>query len=227
MNHQFTRLPALILRRTNYGEADRIINFLTSEGQITALAKAVRKPKSKLAGALEPFSLIDLVIIKTPNGMGRITGASLIEHYGQIIGSYDRIELGYYFLKIVNRLSRDIDSNDWFNILHQTLQALNNLSVDQRLIKIWFNLQAAKMLGEELNLELTGQNQTVTLEKTYRYDIDNKFLLLDDNGHITGEKLRFLKAINTYNLSVVARIKGGEGYLDQLLDLSMLHLGFE
>ena len=41
------RTKALVLRRTNYGEADRIINFLTEQGVIAAIAKGVRKEKSK------------------------------------------------------------------------------------------------------------------------------------------------------------------------------------
>lgn len=227
MNQQFTRTTALILRRTNYGEADRIINFLTTNGQMTALAKGVRKPKSKLAGALEPFSLIDLVLVCGRNGMGRVTSASLVEHYDQIITSYERLELGGYFLKTVSRLSQDIDGDCWFQILSQTLRALNNLTIDQRLIKIWFDLQVAKMLGEELNLEIDGSGEAVKLSQTYRYDANGKVLMPDRHGQLTGDNLKFLKAINTYDLPIVVRIKGGEAYLDQLLFISIAQLGVE
>ena len=44
-----------VLRRTNYGEADRILNLITPQGKISAIAKGVRKPKSKLAGGVEMF----------------------------------------------------------------------------------------------------------------------------------------------------------------------------
>ena len=43
---------AYVIRRTNYGEADRIINLITPEGKISAIAKGVRKEKSKLASKL-------------------------------------------------------------------------------------------------------------------------------------------------------------------------------
>ena len=48
------RTEAIILRRTNYGEADRVISLITPDrGKISGIAKGVRKPKSKLAGGLE------------------------------------------------------------------------------------------------------------------------------------------------------------------------------
>lgn len=226
---KFVRIRALILRRTNYGEADRIINFLTTDGQITALARGVRKPRSKLAGALEPFSLIDLNFIEGKNGgMGRVTGASLIEHYHQIVASYERLEMGSFFLKITSKLSQDIDGDGWFYILEQTLRALNDLTIDQRLIKTWFNLQAAKMLGEELNLDLAADGVRLSLEKKYSYDPQEKNLFADDKaGWLTGDSLKLLKAINLYDLPTLARIKNAQVHLDRLMNLSILHVGLE
>ena len=46
---------AYVLRRTNYGEADRILNIITPNGKISAIAKGARKEKSKLAGGIEMF----------------------------------------------------------------------------------------------------------------------------------------------------------------------------
>ena len=56
------RTLGYVLRRTNYGEADRILNIITRQGKISAIAKGVRKSKSKLAGNIEIFSLIDFNI---------------------------------------------------------------------------------------------------------------------------------------------------------------------
>ena len=49
---QTLRTKCIILRRTNYGEADRILTVLTPEhGQLSVMARGVRKEKSRLAGA--------------------------------------------------------------------------------------------------------------------------------------------------------------------------------
>ena len=52
---------AIVLRRTNYGEADRIIQFSTPLGHRSAMARGVRKSRSKLAGGVELLSLSQVV----------------------------------------------------------------------------------------------------------------------------------------------------------------------
>ena len=51
-NSRDKRTQAIVLRRTNYGEADRILQLLTPEGKKSVMAKGVRKEKSKLAGGI-------------------------------------------------------------------------------------------------------------------------------------------------------------------------------
>ena len=53
---------AYVLRRTNYGEADRILNIITPEGKKSVIVKGVRRAKSKMAGSVELFSLSELNI---------------------------------------------------------------------------------------------------------------------------------------------------------------------
>ena len=51
------KVLAIVLRRTDFGEADRIVNLLTSEGKISAIARGARRQKSKLAGGIEIFAV--------------------------------------------------------------------------------------------------------------------------------------------------------------------------
>ena len=71
------RTLGFVLRRTNYGEADRILNIITPKGKISAIAKAARKEKSKLAGGIEMFSLTDLNIHQGRSEFAIITGAKM------------------------------------------------------------------------------------------------------------------------------------------------------
>ncbi|MDO8591465.1 MAG: DNA repair protein RecO, partial [bacterium] len=62
MNRYVTQ--GIVLSRTDFGEADRILTFLTNDhGKVRAIAKGVRKSKSKLAGGIELFSISDLTLI--------------------------------------------------------------------------------------------------------------------------------------------------------------------
>lgn len=56
---------AIVLKRSNYREADRILRVITPDrGKISLIAKAVRKPKSKLAGGIELFSVNEISYIE-------------------------------------------------------------------------------------------------------------------------------------------------------------------
>jgi DNA repair protein RecO (recombination protein O) len=62
------REEAVVLRKLDYGEADRIYTLLTKEhGKIGAIAKGVRKTSSKLASALEVYSQVDIQLAQGRN----------------------------------------------------------------------------------------------------------------------------------------------------------------
>ena len=130
-------------------------------------------------------------------------------------------------MKIASRMSQDLDGDHWIVILKQTLEALNQSALDMRLIKAWFNFQAAIAQGEDFNWELTADGQAISLDQQYSYDINQKALRHDPQGPIAGDALKLIKALNLYNLPTVARIKGVEQYLDLLLKLSVAHLSLE
>src|SRR2546428_4929599 len=56
---------AVVLRKLDYGEADRIFTFLTREhGKVGAIAKGVRRPTSKLGPSLELYGHVDVLLAK-------------------------------------------------------------------------------------------------------------------------------------------------------------------
>src|SRR3977135_3661244 len=61
------RDSAVVLRKLDYGESDRIYTLLTREhGKVGALARGVRRPTSRLAAALPLFSLVDRELPRGP-----------------------------------------------------------------------------------------------------------------------------------------------------------------
>ena len=103
------RTRAVVLRRTNYGEADRIVQFLTPIGRRSVIARGVRREKSKLAGGIELFAVSDIVIGQGKGDLGVLTGARLVHFYRHIIEDYDRMQFGYEALKLVSRASEMVD----------------------------------------------------------------------------------------------------------------------
>ena len=57
------KTEAVVLRGITYGEADRILHLYTPErGRVSAIAKGVRRAKSRFGGRLEPFFRLNLVL---------------------------------------------------------------------------------------------------------------------------------------------------------------------
>ena len=79
------RTQAIVLRRTNYGEADRILHLLTPDGRRSVMARGVRKEKSRLAGGIELFALCDVVIGEGRGELGVLTSARLVHFYRHIL----------------------------------------------------------------------------------------------------------------------------------------------
>jgi DNA repair protein RecO (recombination protein O) len=59
------RVTAIVLRHSDWGEADRLLTLFTREmGKLRAVAKGARKMRSRKAGHLEPFTHVKLQVAK-------------------------------------------------------------------------------------------------------------------------------------------------------------------
>ena len=205
---QSERLQAIVLRRTDYGEADRILHLLTSAGRRNVIAKGVRREKSKLAGGIELFALCDVVVRRGRGELGILTSAQLQQFYRHILDSYERMQFGYEMLKLVNRASEQVDEPAWFSVAQQVLAQLNHVKVEQKLIETWFYLQYAGLLGDELNLRTDVAAHALSPDKTYMYDGTEKGLRLAEQGDLSADAIKLLRLIQAKPLANVAQIGG-------------------
>lgn len=100
------RAEAIVLRTHKLGEADRIITLLTRErGKIRAVAKGVRRTKSKFGARLEPFSRVDLLVFEGKS-LDIITQAESLNAYGQDLAlDYSLWTAGQTMLETADRLT--------------------------------------------------------------------------------------------------------------------------
>lgn len=220
--------PAIILRRTNYGEADRILKVLTPEyGQQAVMAKSVRKERSKLAGGIELFSICELGLVRgggNADGMWTLTSSRIVTFYDRIMTDYDRLQFGYEVVKRVSVLSDAIESPELYKILAQTLATLNDLKIDLRLIKIWFYLALSRIQGGELNL-LTDSNGMKLVEgASYEYSTSERaFVYMDNNGRYSTETIKLLRVLAANQAWILAKLSGiSDGAMNNALYLAQV-----
>lgn len=214
---------AIVLRRTNFGEADRILQLLTPEGRRSVMAKGVRKEKSKLAGGIELFAVTDVVLGEGKGELGILTSARLVHFYRHIIEDYDRLQFGYFVIQQITRASENVDEPEWFDMTADIFMALDSKTIPLALTQTWFYLRHASLLGHQLNLNIDTNGEKLTAERTYRYDVGEQGLRELTNGELTAEHIKLLRLISTRSLKVLAQIGGVDEILPAILNVAREH----
>ena len=218
-----SRSRAIVLRRTNFGEADRIVDLLTPSGRVSVMARGVRREKSKLAGGIELFALCDVVIGEGKGELGILTSSRLVTFYRNILKDYDRMQFGYETLTQVSKASANLDEPEWFEIVAEVLAALDILTVPLPLIQTWFYMRIAQLLGDELNTTRDYKGRKLTEKAKYRYDTTEKGFIEDDKGGATSDHIKILRLVSQKSLGVILQVGGMDGYLNECRDIARRH----
>ena len=209
---------AYVLRRTNYGEADRILNLITPNGKMSAIAKGVRKEKSKLAGGVEMFSLIELNVHRGKGEIGVVTSAKMLRYYNNIVSDLKKMELAALILRKVSLLAESSDNPEYFKIVDQSLACLDS-GVDMEIVESWFWLNLLKASGEEINLYRDVDGKKLLAENRYTWDAMGTVFVENKNGDYDANDIKVLRLILTTDLKMVARIKNINEMMPKILKL--------
>jgi DNA repair protein RecO (recombination protein O) len=218
-----TRSRAIVLRRTNYGEADRILDLLTPDGRKSIMARGVRKEKSKLAGGIELFAVSDVTIGEGKGDLGILTSARLVIFYRHILEDYDRMQFAYETLSQISRASASLDESEWYDIAAEVLAGLDVLTVSLQLIQTWFYVRIAALLGDELNVVRDYKGDKLSSDKKYRYDSQEKGFIEDEKGQITAEHIKILRLCAVKPLNTIIQVGGIDKYLADCLYVARQH----
>ncbi len=141
------RALAIVLKHREYGEADRILTLYTQEyGKIQAIAKGVRKLKSRKAGHLEPFTLVSLQLAK-----GRtwelISQAEAQRTFQIIREDLNLTARAAYLVELIDRFSYEEGPNrGLFQILLDGLQRLDE-GFAPTTVTLYFEIRLLDLVG--------------------------------------------------------------------------------
>ncbi|HEY7730894.1 MAG TPA: DNA repair protein RecO [Gaiellaceae bacterium] len=124
-----TRTEAVVLRSFRLGEADRVLHLYTStDGRVGAVAKGIRKTKSRFGGRLEPFSHAEVMLHRGSGELQTVTGVSLLASHREIREEPYRLRVGLIGLEAMLRLFPEQEANDRaFTALTRFLDVLGDV----------------------------------------------------------------------------------------------------
>ncbi len=219
-----TITKGIVLARTNYQEADRILTILTPDlGKVRVLARGVRKSKSKLAGGIELFGVNEIGLIQGRGELLTLTSSRLIKHYDQIVRDIERTMLGYELLKRLNKATEENLEPAYFDFLQSTLEALNDPDLSSDLVRLWFTLDLLVISGHSPNLETDAAKQSFQPKGNYNFDTDSMAFTASNSGRYQSDHIKLLRlCIRIDKPTKLKQIKGLEPLTQDCLKLSQI-----
>jgi DNA repair protein RecO (recombination protein O) len=106
------KTEAVVLRSFRFGEADRVLHLYTLDrGRVGALAKGVRKTKSRFGARLEPLSHVELMLHQGSGELQTVTGVELVRSHHAAREQQYRLGVGLVGAEAMLRLFTEQESN--------------------------------------------------------------------------------------------------------------------
>src|SRR5438132_12827932 len=123
------KTEGVVLRSFRFGEADRVLHLYTLQrGRIGAVAKGIRKTKSRFGARLEPLSHVELMLHQGSGELQTVTGVDLIDSHHAAREEQYRLGVGLLGAEAMLRLFTEQEANARaFQALTRFLDLLDEL----------------------------------------------------------------------------------------------------
>jgi len=121
------KTEAVVLRSMRYGEADRILHLYTpNRGRVSAIAKGVRRARSRFGGRLEPFFRLRIELHEGRGELLTVTGADTVDGHARLRGDARALDAAARACDAVGRLFETSEPHPGvFNLLCRQLSLLD------------------------------------------------------------------------------------------------------
>jgi DNA repair protein RecO (recombination protein O) len=144
---------AIVLAHLDLGEADRILTLLTPEdGKIRAIAKGVRRPRSRIGGSVEPFAELDLVLARG-RSLDVVTQVAVAHAWLSLRDTLESTATAWYLGELADRAVEErAGAHPVYGLLRRACQLLDDGMVPGRVAR-WFESGLADALGVRPELD--------------------------------------------------------------------------
>lgn len=205
----------IVIRKANFGEADRILTILTSDrGKVRVVAKGVRRTRAKLAGWLDMFADNQLELAEGKN-LDIVTGAVMTHSFVDKQLSLQQMGLMYYFCELVDKLLEEThEVAGVFPLLEEALGSVSKQATLLELPKTYFEIKLLTILGfapELYHCVVSGEELNNEDRLYFSYRLGGVFCdgkNQDDFApEISKDGIKLLRLLQRYPLNAVEKIK--------------------
>ena len=145
------RDKGVVLRSYKLGESDRIVVLMTEQhGKVRAVAKGIRKTKSKIGARLEPMSHVEVQLYKGRE-LDTVSQVELIDSSARLHSNLDKLTQGMSMLEAVDQIAEDREpSPHLYRMLHGALNALMEQESPVMLAAFYWKLLAAEGVSPQV-----------------------------------------------------------------------------
>ena len=211
----YNKTEAIVLGQNDFGEADKVVTLYTKEfGKLKAVAKGVRRIKSRFGSAMEPFSHDHLMLyMPRKRDLYVVTGSRIIRTHKELRENFDSFITGSYITELVNKLTEPEEPNR--HLFSLILQAFHQIpKQDRDIIIVIFAIKFLADAGYKLNLEkCVFCEKPIPLSEQKKLSIQHGGLLCAkcqsrdvQAMDVSSLALQYLKKIGIVDLTKVGKI---------------------
>jgi DNA repair protein RecO (recombination protein O) len=212
--HQYVT-DAIVLTRFDYGEADRIMTIFTPEhGKIKAIAKGVRRPKSRIGGSIEPLAELRIALAR-----GRtfdvVTQVQVTHPWLRLRDSLESAATAWYLAELADRsLEERHEAEGLYALLRHAYELLDEGMNPGRLAR-WFEMHLADELGMRPEVDRCVEcDRMLEADESFRWVPPLGGVLCQrcpgppaDRAGLSLDALKLLKAYQRMDVEAIAALR--------------------
>ena len=229
------KTEGIVLKSTEFEEADKIVNIYTKNyGKISAIAKGVRKTKSKFGSSLEILTHSIFLIYKGRN-IDIVSQTEILESFFSTSKEVIKFAFAVNCVEVVNKLTEEREINiGLFNLLKEVLHYLRKTD-DPKLLTLSFKWQTMSLLGYRPSINYCCKcNKSVEDQKEMYFNIKEGGLICnncvaEDKEECINVSLYFVKLLRKIlitHLSTISNATIPDNKMKELEKITNIYIGY-
>jgi len=229
------KTEGIVLKSTEFEEADKIVTIYTKNyGKISAIAKGVRKIKSKFGSSLEILTHSIFLIYKGRN-IDIVSQTEILESFFSTSREVIKFAFAVNCVEVVNKLTEEREINiGLFNLLKEVLHYLRKTK-DPKLLTLSFKWQTMSLLGYRPSINYCCRcNKSIENQKEMHFNIKEGGLLC--NNCVAEDKercsktspyfIKLLRKILITHLSTISNATIPDNKMKELEKITDLYIAY-